>query len=113
MKKESIYEMEGRLITIFIYAVFCVLPFYLENHHYNLGEAKSHFLYVVSVGVASLILIWGLCLLFLHYRELDKRKVKKIWNNISIAEKFLALYTILVFVSFAFSKYKAEIPFAG
>lgn len=109
MKKESIYEMGGRLITIFIYAVFCVLPFYLENHHYNVGEAKSHFLYVVSVGVASLILIWGLCLLFLHYRELDKRKVKKIWNNISITEKFLALYTILVFVSFAFSKYKAEI----
>ena len=37
------------MITVFLYAVFCVLPFYLENHHFDVGEAKSHFLYGIFV----------------------------------------------------------------
>lgn len=107
MKKESMYKFASRLITVFIYAVFCVLPFYLENHHYNVGEAKSHFLYGVSITVIIIILGWGIVLLVQRHKEFDKIKVKKIWDSISITEKFLILYTMFIVVSYVFSKYKA------
>ena len=108
MKRESLDKFGNRIITVFLYAVFCVLPFYLENHHYDVGEAKSRFLYGVSIVVAIIVLGWGIILLFLHHKEFDKNKIKKIFNSISITEKFLILYILFVVVSYVFSNYKEE-----
>ena len=105
---ECIYRFGNRLITVFVYAVFCVLPFYLENHHYDVGEAKSRFLYGISIAVAIFILCWGIILLFKRHIEFDKIKIKRIWKGISITEKFLILYTMFLGVSYVLSKYKAE-----
>lgn len=108
MKKEGIYKFGEHLITIFIYAVFWVLPFYLENHHYNVGEAKSHFLYGVSIIVVIFTLIWGVSLFILHRNDFDKSKVKRSLGEISITEKFLNLYTVCLVVSYVCSEYKEE-----
>ena len=108
MKKEYIYKFGNKMITVFLYAVFCVLPFYLENHHFDVGEAKSHFLYGISIVVVSIILGWGLILLCKQYIKFDKIKAKKLWDRVSLTEKFLILYTICIVVSYVFSKYKAE-----
>ena len=108
MKKRCINQFSDRLITIFLYAIFCIMPFYLENHHYNVGEAKSHLLYGASITVVIIILIWGIVTAFMQRDILHKIRLCNIWANTSITDKFLILYMVFIVVSYAFSKYKTE-----
>ena len=49
--------------TAYILLLFCIYPFYLENGYFNIGEAKMHFFFRVSLA-AFLVLAMLICLSF-------------------------------------------------
>lgn len=109
MKKKVIDKAGSVLVTVYIFLIFCILPFYLENHHYNVGEAKSRFFWGTSIIVLILLGVW--CLIRKLWNEGEQNKKGKVicaWNNTSWTEKFLLLYTLFIIISYAFSEYKQE-----
>ena len=96
--------------TAYILLMFCIYPFYLENGYYNIGEAKMHFFYRVSLAAFLVLTILYLSILIIRIKEkIQKRQAYLIdWEQISAVDILMLLYATAVFLSYAFSINKEE-----
>lgn len=96
--------------TAYILLMFCVYPFYLENGYFNIGEAKMHFFFRVSLAAFLVLAILYLIILTIKIREkIQNRQAYLIdWEQISVVDLLMLLYATAVFLSYAFSVNKKE-----
>lgn len=94
------------ILTLYVFVMFCVYPFYFENGYYNMGTAKCRFFFGVSVIAYAVILVAAI---------LDVIKQKKRVHAIfclkksSVTEKLLYAYMVSVLLSYSFSDFKQDV----
>lgn len=90
----------------YVFLLFCIYPFYMENGYYNIGVAKIRFLYTLSIIVFILC-----CIIKILELIICKKKflILSYYRNISITEKLVLVYMFLIIFSFLLSSFKEKI----
>lgn len=96
--------------TAYILLLFCIYPFYLENGYFNIGEAKMHFFFRVSLAAFLVLAILYVIILIIKIREKVQNGQAYLidWEQISAVDLLMLLYATAVFLSYAFSINKEE-----
>lgn len=98
-------KVSSYVLAIYVFAIFCIYPFYFENGYYNIGIAKCKFFYSCSLITVITVIALAIIKAILKQRENIKIKIK----NISITEKFIYYYMGAIIISFLLSPFKKEI----
>lgn len=106
MTKEEKWKYSSYVISLYLFVMFCIYPFYYENGYYNMGTAKCRFFLRVSV-IAFFVLIITFIWDFIK-QKIDCDIIFKT-RNISITEKLLYAYMASVLVSYIFSDFKENV----
>lgn len=96
--------------TAYVLLLFCIYPFYLENGYFNIGEAKMHFFFRVSLAAFLVLAILYVIILIIKIREKVQNGQAYLidWEQISAVDLLMLLYATAVFLSYAFSINKEE-----
>ena len=94
------------LISLYVFIMFCVYPLYYENGYYNMATAKCRFFLGLSI-IAFLVILMTMVL----EQVMQKKRVciAVDWKRISITEKLLYTYILMLLLSFAFSEFKEKV----
>lgn len=94
------------LISLYVFIMFCVYPLYYENGYYNMATAKCRFFLGLSI-IAFLVILMTIVL----EQVMQKKRVYIAidWKRISITEKLLYAYILMLLLSFAFSDFKKNV----
>ena len=100
-KKISFY-----LISLYVFIMFCVYPLYYEDGYYNMATAKCRFFLGLSI-IAFLVILMTMVL----EQAMQKKRVHIAiaWKSISITEKLLYAYILMLLLSFACSDFKKNV----
>ncbi len=103
-----IKKAENLVTTIYLLAMFCIYPFYMENGYENIGEAKNRFFLWVSISGFAVLLIIYIVKLVGELREKRSRGCAYLidWNQVSMMDIMVLVYGTFIFLSYAFSDYK-------
>jgi len=106
MKKLKDKDMMSYILIGYVFLIFCIYPLYVENGYYNMAIAKIRFLYTVSMITFLL-----LCIAWVLNLVLNKKKISILshWKQISITEKLIYMYMVVIVISFLASPYKEKI----
>ena len=105
MRKNDKSILPANILTGYLFLMFFIYPFYIENGYYNIGVAKNHFFVVVSIsGFLAAVIAAGIYLLDL------KKRNRVFWdkNSVSVTQKFMLVYMAVLLLSFVFSPVKEE-----
>lgn len=110
MKSGRLETVGNYLTTAYLFLMFCVYPFYMEEGYSNIGKAKNRFFLCISLAAfLILLLVFGVQV---AGRLLNRRRKKEAylidWDLISYRDLLLLIYMTLLFLSYVFSPYKEE-----
>lgn len=96
--------------TAYLLLLFCVYPFYMEDGYYNIGEAKMHFFFIVSLAAFFVLAFLYFISLTIGVKERVRTKQAYFinWEQISAVDLLMLVYATSLFVSYAFSGNKKE-----
>lgn len=100
-------------VSVYVFAMFLVFPLYYQDKYYNMGEAKYEFFRAVTWTLLPVALLAGAAALILYFRR-NKGKLlscKELWTSTSLTDRFVMVYAVAVWISFAFTPYKADAVF--
>lgn len=94
------------LINLYVFIMFCVHPLYYENGYYNMATAKCRFFLGLSI-IAFLVILMTMVL----EQAMQKKRVciAVDWKRVSLTEKLLYAYILMLLLSFAFSEFKEKV----
>ncbi|MDE6891715.1 MAG: O-antigen ligase family protein [Lachnospiraceae bacterium] len=107
-KKERtiINGLQQEVVTIYVFLIMVVYPFYYQNKYYNIGYAKWKFFLVLTLGT-------GLILIVAAFLTLFKKKHKLITENkqreISTVDCFALVYLAVALLSTLISPYIEQV----
>ena len=106
MKKARNLTVISIILNIYFFLIFCIYPLYVDDGYYNIGIAKIEFLYSISAITFFLLLITKI----LQVIKNPQKTLKSYnWNQISITERLLYTYMLIIIVSYLISPFKANI----
>lgn len=111
--KQQMMKAGNLLATAYMLIMFVLYPFYMKNGYTDLGEAKYHFFFYVTVVAVTLLLILalaGFVLRLLNKKAGDGTHLFSL-DRVTGVDLLVLLYLSEAFVSFAFSNYKKEALF--
>jgi len=96
--------------TAYLLLLFCVYPFYMEDGYYNIGEAKMHFFFKVSLAAFFVLAFLYFISLTIGVKERVRTKLAYFidWEQISAVDLLMLVYATSLFLSYAFSCNKKE-----
>lgn len=106
MEKKEKWRISPYVVTLYVFIMFCIYPFYYENGYYNMATAKCRFFLVLSVIAFFVILLTSL---IDTIRWGKGTGIAFDWEKISITEKILYVYMVMVVLSFIFSNFKQSV----
>ena len=99
----------GDLVSIYMFALIVVMPFYFTQGYKRIGTDKYEFLYNGSIIAGCIILpVWGIWLFLKIYgfwKEGERGKIV-FWKNLSITDKFALGYAAVTILSYFNSVYR-------
>ncbi|MCI8978963.1 MAG: hypothetical protein HFI99_18635 [Lachnospiraceae bacterium] len=107
-KKEGavIKGLQQEVVTIYVFLIMVVYPFYYQNKYYDIGYAKWKFFLILTVGT-------GLILIAAAFLKLFKKKHKLIAENkqreISTVDCFALVYLAVALLSTLISPYIEQV----
>lgn len=106
MEKKEKWRISSYIITLYVFIMFCIYPFYYENGYYNMGTAKCRFFLSVSVIAFLAILLTSVVDMIMQKKSIN---ITNGWKKISVTEKILYAYMAIVILSFIFSDFKQSV----
>lgn len=99
-------KISSYIITLYVFIMFCIYPFYYENGYYNIGTAKCRFFLLMSVITFSAISVAAIIDLIIY-----KRRSSAVFHpkKISITEKLLYVYMVIILLSYVFSDFRQNV----
>ncbi len=97
-KSDSFNSLLSIIIGLYTFLMLCIFPLYMEKKYINLGEAKYHFFYFVSLVLLTISLVIYIISIF-NQKNDDKMIMKKP----NITQFFLLAFFIVSTFSFLFS----------
>lgn len=106
MEKRQNWKLSSYIITLYVFLIFCIYPLYYEDGYYNMATAKCRFFLGVSV-IVFLVLSFTAIIDSMIQRKSIHTVVER--QKISVTEKLLYMYIIMVLLSFFFSAFKKNV----
>ena len=106
MRKDREWKISSYIITLYVFIMLCIYPFYYENGYYNMGTAKCRFFLSMSVIAFFAMVITLIVDLIMQKKGIN---LGSIWKKSSVTEKFLFAYIIMILLSHIFSDFKQDV----
>lgn len=106
--RQFYHKMAENIISVYVFLMLVVYPFYFQDKYFNIGNAKWKFFKVITFA-AGFLLITGA---FFYLADLvRKHKLKEELKNmkLSLIDGFVFFYAVTVLVSTLFSPYKSAV----
>lgn len=114
-------ETVSLLLTAYLFVMFCIYPFYMQNGYVNIGDIKYNFYKYVTMGAFALLIPLGvLCSLLKYGGMLGKQKKDTaglieqrresagyLWNYLSVTDWLVLFYGVSVGISYICSEFKS------
>lgn len=105
----NIAKKTGHLFTTaYLALIFCLYPYYIEQGYKNIAEAKNRFLLYVSMAGFLMILLPAAAGMITKFITEKRQNYLIDWEKISATDLLVICYATAVFLSYAFSEYRAE-----
>lgn len=99
-------------VTAYLFLLFCIYPFYMEDGYVDIGEAKYRFLIYSSLAalliLAVLAAAGGIHRMWQRYKEKEAYLIRWDKIQISVTDLFVSLYVVMIVVSTIFSDFPQE-----
>lgn len=99
-------SISSYFITLYVFLIFCIYPLYFEDGYYNMATAKCRFFLGLSVAAFIAILI-AVVIEFIIQKKGNPIRID--WKRISVTEKLLYVYIIMVLLAFVLSDFKKNV----
>ncbi len=103
--KDTLCKILGGLSLVYILAVILVFPFYYEKYYFNMLEAKSHAVMIVSILFLTLSFV-SLILIFM--KESFKKWFKVFLKGLNLTDYAMAIFMIAAIMSNLVTAYKSD-----
>ncbi len=102
-------KMAEEITSGYVFLLLVIYPFYFQNKYYNIGNAKWNFFSILTLGSGILLVGNAVFYLTTSIRKHETYKIRAYLQNgrVSVIDKFVILYTIIVLVSTLLSPYKS------
>lgn len=102
------HELTGGIVSVYVFLILVIYPFYFQDKYYNIGYAKWKFFLNLTFGT-GVILAAGTILYFIYL--VWSHELKKNFQNIqiSVPDRFVFSYLIVVMISTLCSPYKNQV----
>lgn len=98
-------EAVSLLLMAYMFILFCLYPFYLQNGYHGVGTGKYNFYRDITIG--GFALIGPLAILCAVFRFKGKKKTA-LFKSLSFTDCAFALYGAGVLLSFFYTEFKQE-----
>lgn len=98
-------ETVSLLLMAYMFILFCLYPFYLQNGYYDVGTGKYNFYRDITIGGFALIVPFAVLCIVFRFRQ-GKRLV--LHKRLSFTDCAFALYGAGVLLSFFNTEFKQE-----
>lgn len=106
MERKVNWKISSYIITLYVFVMFCIYPFYYENGYYNMGTAKCKFFLSVSV-ITFFVVSVAAIIDWIRYKKRSSAVFRL--KKISITEKLLYVYMVIILLSYVFSDFKQNV----
>lgn len=102
--KASVRTIMQFVTSVYVVALLCVMPLYMENKYLNMGDAKYHFFLYGSIAMLGFLIVFGIQWLVISRDEIlsDRDWLKKL----SITEWCVLAFALVSVLSCIFAHYK-------
>ena len=106
MYRKEKRKLSFYLLSLYVFLMFCIYPLYYDDGYYNIGTAKCKFFLSLSImGFLSILSATVIEMII----EKKRNHMVNSWKKISITEKLIYVYGIIILLSFIFSEFKKNI----
>ncbi|MDO4488331.1 MAG: O-antigen ligase family protein [Eubacteriales bacterium] len=115
--REVFTDIISKLVGVYVFLMLCVFPLFAIDKYYNILEEKYYFFYIVTAATAGLVAVVGLIGLLggafkkkKDSNDEEKREnlLKKLWNALTVTDRFIILFIIAAALSTCFSAWPYE-----
>lgn len=102
---DTIVTFMEYFVTILCTAIAILVPLYMKNGYYEIGQCKYDMYWGITVVGLPLLLIFAVIYFILQRKQMS---VKEMGKKISVMDIAVLCYLVCVLVSFCLSEYKQE-----
>ena len=104
-------EAVSLLLMAYLFIMFCLYPFYMQNGYMEIGNVKYNFYKAVTIGAFALIIPLALLCTIFRVREHIKNKETETVRRhvrISLTDAAVLIYGISVIISYICTEFKED-----
>lgn len=100
---DTVKSIAEYVITIVCGALFILVPLYMKDKYYGIGESKYEMYKGIILPGLGIMAVLGILYLILIREQINRQWIKK---NLSSLDIFMLAYLLCVFISYALCDYK-------
>ncbi|MCI6552847.1 MAG: O-antigen ligase family protein [Lachnospiraceae bacterium] len=117
-------ESVSLLLTAYLFIIFCIYPFYMQNGYVEIGDIKYNFYRYITIGAFALLIpLAVLCSILRHRKEKAEKQFQREaaggrppgspqsgwqWRKISLTDWAVLTYGMSVLLSYICSDFRSQ-----